>query len=147
MEAVLSGSIPASKFNHKKSALSALALVVWGGLIACVILIVASLLYERDVWQVATFTQASMKSWLSIGFILYISTLVGFGLWAHLLAQNTASEVMLFALLVPILGMIASVLLTNEVITWWKIAAMVLILSGLMLASIKIGSKRYVVGK
>ena len=121
--------------------------MVWGWLIACVILIVASLLNESDVWQVATFTQASMKSWLSIGFILYISTLVGFGLWAHLLAQNTASEVMLFALLVPILGMIASVLLTNEVITWWKIAAMVLILSGLMLASIKIGSKRYVVGK
>ncbi len=131
-----------NKASNKTSALSALALVVWGGLIACVILTLSSLLLETEAWQLATFTQASLKSWLSLGFIVYISTLIGFGLWAHLLAQNTASKVMPFALLVPIFGMATSVLFTGEVVTWWKMLAMMLILSGLILANVKIGMGR-----
>nr|WP_181210382.1 EamA family transporter [Psychrobacter sp. D2]MBA2057844.1 EamA family transporter [Psychrobacter sp. D2] len=131
-----------NKASNKTSALSALALVVWGGLIACVILTLSSLLFETEAWQFATFTQASFKSWLSLGFIVYISTLIGFGLWAHLLAQNTASKVMPFALLVPIFGMATSVLFTGEVVTWWKMLAMMLILSGLILANVKMGLGR-----
>ncbi|MGY8856809.1 MAG: EamA family transporter [Pseudomonadales bacterium] len=123
--------------KNKASALSALALVVWGGLIACVMLTISSLTFETDAWQLATFTKASLKSWLSLGFIVYISTLIGFGLWAHLLSQNTASKVMPFALLVPVFGMVTSVLLTGEVVTWWKMLAMMLILSGLLLANVK----------
>ncbi|EGK15303.1 MULTISPECIES: EamA family transporter [Psychrobacter] len=130
--------------KNKASALSALTLVVWGGLIACVILTLSSLIFETEAWQLATFTKASLKSWLSLGFIVYISTLIGFGLWAHLLSQNTASKVMPFALLVPVFGMTTSVLLTGEVVQWWKMLAMVLILSGLMLANMKMkqGRKR-----
>ncbi|WP_201583415.1 EamA family transporter [Psychrobacter jeotgali] len=141
------GATPVSPAHskNKTAALSALALVVWGGLIACVILTLSSLIFETDAWQLATFTQASSKSWLSLGFIVYISTLIGFGLWAHLLAQNTASKVMPFALLVPVFGMATSVLLTGEVVTWWKMLAMVLILSGLILANVKIRLGRKVV--
>ncbi|MFT5096000.1 MAG: O-acetylserine/cysteine efflux transporter [Psychrobacter okhotskensis] len=131
-----------NKASNKTSALSALALVVWGGLIACVILTLSSLLFETEAWQLATFTQASIKSWLSLGFIVYISTLIGFGLWAHLLAQNIASKVMPFALLVPVFGMATSVLFTGEIVTWWKMLAMTLILSGLILANVKMGLGR-----
>ncbi|WP_296242061.1 MULTISPECIES: EamA family transporter [unclassified Psychrobacter] len=136
--------IPSNTGSNKASALSALALVVWGGLIACVILTLSSLIFETEAWQLATFTEASLKSWLSLGFIVYVSTLIGFGLWAHLLSQNTASKVMPFALLVPVFGMTTSVLLTGEVVTWWKMLAMILILSGLVLANIKmkLGRKR-----
>ncbi|MBK3393183.1 EamA family transporter [Psychrobacter sp. M9-54-1] len=131
-----------NKASNKTSALSALSLVVWGGLIACVILTLTSLLFENEAWTLATFTQASFKSWLSLGFIVYVSTLIGFGLWAHLLSQNIASKVMPFALLVPVFGMATSVLFTGEVVTWWKMLAMMLILSGLVLANVKIGLGR-----
>lgn len=127
--------------KNKASALSALALVVWGGLIACVVLTLSSLIFETEAWQLATVTETSLKSWLSLGFIVYVSTLIGFGLWAHLLSQNTASKVMPFALLVPVFGMTTSVLLTGEVVTWWKMLAMILILSGLVLANIKMRRK------
>ena len=137
------GSITNSK--NKASALSALALVAWGGLIACVILTLSSLIFEGAAWQVTTFTQAPIKSWLSLGFIVYISTLIGFGLWSHLLAQNTASKVTPFALLVPVFGMATSVLLMGEVVTWWKTLAMLFILSGLVLANVKIsGGKKLI---
>ena len=128
--------------KNKASALSALALVVWGGLIACVVLTISSIIFETDAWQLVTFTQAPAKSWLSLVFIVYISTLIGFALWAHLLSQNTASKVVPFALLVPVFGMAASVLLIGEVVTWWKMLAMVLILSGLLLANMKISLGR-----
>lgn len=137
------GSITNSK--NKASALSALALVAWGGLIACVILTLSSLIFEGAAWQVTTFTQAPIKSWLSLGFIVYISTLIGFGLWSHLLAQNTASKVTPFALLVPVFGMSTSALLMGEVVTWWKMLAMLFILSGLVLANVKIsGGKKLI---
>ena len=70
--------IPSNTGRNKASALSALALVVWGGLIACVILTLSSLIFETEAWQLATFTEASLKSWLSLGFIVYVSTLIGF---------------------------------------------------------------------
>ena len=131
-----------NKASNKTSALSALSLVVWGGLIACIVLTLSSLLFENEAWTLATFTQASFKSWLSLGFIVYVSTLIGFGLWAHLLSQNIASKVMPFALLVPVFGMATSVLLIGEIVTWWKMLAMLLILSGLILANVKIGLGR-----
>ena len=137
----MSGALSANN-NNKASALSALSLVVWGGLIACIVLTLSSLLFENEAWTLATFTQASFKSWLSLGFIVYISTLIGFGLWAHLLSQNIASKVMPFALLVPVFGMATSVLFTGEIVTWWKMLAMVLILSGLILANVKMGLGR-----
>ena len=131
-----------NKASNRTSALSALSLVVWGGLIACVVLTLSSLLFENEAWTLATFTQASFKSWLSLGFIVYVSTLIGFGLWAHLLSKNIASKVVPFALLVPVFGMATSVLLIGEVVTWWKMIAMVLILSGLILANVKMGLGR-----
>lgn len=131
-----------NKASNRTSALSALSLVVWGGLIACVVLTLSSLLFENEAWTLATFTQASFKSWLSLGFIVYVSTLIGFGLWAHLLSKNIASKVVPFALLVPVFGMATSVLLIGEVVTWWKMLAMVLILSGLILANVKMGLGR-----
>ncbi|WP_201565979.1 EamA family transporter [Psychrobacter sp. CMS30] len=131
-----------NKASNRTSALSALSLVVWGGLIACIVLTLSSLLFENEAWTLATFTQASFKSWLSLGFIVYVSTLIGFGLWAHLLSQNIASKVVPFALLVPVFGMTTSVLLIGEVVTWWKMLAMVLILSGLILANVKMGLGR-----
>ena len=134
--------VNSNKASNKISALSALSLVVWGGLIACIVLTLSSLLFENEAWTLATFTQASFKSWLSLGFIVYVSTLIGFGLWAHLLSQNIASKVMPFALLVPVFGMATSVLFTGEIVTWWKMLAMLLILSGLILANVKIGLGR-----
>ena len=112
----MSGALSANN-NNKASALSALSLVVWGGLIACIVLTLSSLLFENEAWTLATFTQASFESWLSLGFIVYISTLIGFGLWAHLLSQNIASKVVPFALLVTIFGMATSVLFTGEIVT------------------------------
>ncbi|MBH0065082.1 MULTISPECIES: EamA family transporter [Psychrobacter] len=73
---------------------------------------------------------------------IYISTLIGFVLWPYLLSRNTASKVMPFPLLMPAFGMAISVLLTGKIVTWWKMRAMILVLSGLLLANMKIKLER-----
>ncbi|WP_434353250.1 EamA family transporter [Psychrobacter sp. HD31] len=110
---------------------SPLSLVAWGGLIVAVLMSILSWFLEPNTWTVSTFSEASIKSWLSLSFIVYVSTLMGFVMWTFLLQNNSASKVMPFALLVPIIGMFASVVLTGETMTWWKVVAMVLIMLGL----------------
>lgn len=122
------GNIAAKQLSD----IPAISMVAWGGLIATIPLGIASAILEPHSWQWATISQAGLKSWLSLGFIVYISTLIGFGLWSYLLQHNPANKVMPFALLIPVIGMIASILLTGETLTWWKIAAMILIISGLI---------------
>ena len=43
-------------------------------------------------------------------FLAYVATIVGFGLWSHLLSRHPAAEVTPFALLVPVLGLAAAAL-------------------------------------
>ncbi|PIE47189.1 MAG: hypothetical protein CSA42_04370 [Gammaproteobacteria bacterium] len=113
---------------------SPISLVVWGGLVVSVLMMAMSLILEPNAWTIQTFINASVKSWLSLSFIVYISTLAGFGLWVYLLQCNEAAKIMPFALLVPVVGMFASVILTAEAMTWWKVVAMVLIMLGLMVS-------------
>lgn len=126
------GNIASKKLHH----LSAISLVVWGGFLSSLALCIISLLVESPVWRLETLTNASLKSWLSLGFTVYLSTHVGYGLWAYLLHRNAASLVMPFALLVPMTSMLTSVILTNEQLPWWKIVAMVLIVGGLVIANL-----------
>ena len=50
-----------------------------------------------------------------------------------LLHRYPAASVSPWALLVPVFGMSASWLLLNEAMPWWKLLAMMLILTGLAL--------------
>ena len=40
-----------------------------------------------------------------------------------------------FAMLVPVFGMVSSMLLLGEAMTWWKVAAGVLVIGGLVMAT------------
>ena len=55
--------------------------------------------------------------------ISYGGTLFGYGLWARLLAHHSAATVAPFALLVPVVGMIAAALLFGETLTALKSSA------------------------
>ncbi len=119
------------------SGTNVMTLVTWGGLLAAVVLTVMSLILEGQAWQWETVTAISDKSLFAVLYIVYLSTFVGYGLWGFLLQKNHAGEVAQFTLLVPVFGMTASALILGEVITWWKIAAAVLIIAGLLLSRLR----------
>lgn len=64
----------------------------------------------------------------------FISTLGGFGLWGFLLRRYDASTVAPYTLLVPVFGMTSAALFTGEPLTWLRIAAGALIVTGVLYA-------------
>lgn len=73
------------------------------------------------------------KSWASLAYVSYISTLVAFAAWGWLLATYSAATVTPFALLIPVVGMITSSVLLNESMRRLEVVGAVFILLGLLL--------------
>jgi O-acetylserine/cysteine efflux transporter len=61
------------------------------------------------------------------------NTLFGYAAWGWLLARNPAATITPMALLVPVFGIGAAVLLLGEALQPWKLAAAALVLGGLAL--------------
>lgn len=110
-----------------------LALVVWGGLLVPLPMGAASLLFEgrEAIWH--GITHASLTTWLSVAYTVYLSTLVAYTMWSWLLSHHPASTVTPFTLLVPIFGMLTSALYLGEALPAWKLQAAALVIAGLVL--------------
>ena len=82
---------------------------------------------------VSSVANASWFAWATILWQSIGNMLIGYGVWNMLLHRYPAASVSPWALLVPVFGMGASSLLLNEAMPWWKLLAMMLILTGLAL--------------
>ncbi len=110
-----------------------MGLVVWSSFFAFPPLLMASYFVDGPN---AVFTALHAVSWrgvLSVFYIVYISTWVGYGLWAWLLSIYAVSMVVPFTLLVPVVGLLASSFVLDEGIQTWKLIAASFILFGLMI--------------
>jgi O-acetylserine/cysteine efflux transporter len=67
----------------------------------------------------------------AVGYIAYLSTLLGFAVWSWLLSHYPAATVAPFTLLVPVFGFTSSALALGEPLYPWKLAAAILIIAGL----------------
>jgi O-acetylserine/cysteine efflux transporter len=107
-----------------------IALVVWGALMAILPLtLLAWTMESHEITALSTHFSA-VTVW-SLVYIIYMSTHVGFSLWAWLLRHYPASSVAPFTLLVPIFGFLGSVLVLHETLPDWKIYAAILVVVGL----------------
>ena len=112
---------------------NALALVIWGSAVSAVPLVGLSLLVEGPAaWQ-GLARAPSLALVGSVAYIVYISTLVGYSLWAKLLRTYSPSVVVPFTLLVPIVALLGSVVVLGEGLPPWKLGAAALVLAGVAL--------------
>lgn len=119
--------------TKKMGQVNALSLVVWGSLVATPPLLLASWLMEgQAAWQLAAHN-FTFKSLLTVLFQSYPNTILGFGIWSMLMRKYAAATIAPFTLLVPVAGMTSAALILGEDLQWWKIAAGVMVLSGLAL--------------
>lgn len=119
--------------TKKMGQVNALSLVVWGALVATPPLLAASWLVEgAAAWQLAA-DSFSSKTLMTLLFQAYPNTILGFGIWSMLMRKYPTATIAPFSLLVPIVGMLSATLLLGESLQWWKVAAGVLVLSGLAL--------------
>ncbi len=106
------------------------AFVVWSSLAAPLPVLALSLLFEGG----RTLPALAHPSWvlaLCVAGLAYGGTIVGFGLWSRLLAHHSAAELAPFALLIPVVGMIAGRLLFDEPLGAFELLGAVLVMAGL----------------
>ncbi len=109
-----------------------LAFTVWSSLAAPLPLIALSLAVE-GTGGVAALARPSLKLVVSVLALSYGGTLFGYGLWARLMSRHSAATVAPFALLVPVVGMLAAALLFGETLSAGELAGAALVMVGLAL--------------
>ncbi|HVG05270.1 MAG TPA: EamA family transporter [Burkholderiaceae bacterium] len=119
-----------------------LAVVVWASAAAAIAMLPVALVIEGPATMWAAVTAMDALAWLGLAFQAWPTTLLAFGIWAWLLRQHPAALIAPFTLLVPIVAMTLAVLLLGEEVTWWKLAAIALVLSGLGLNVIASRTRR-----
>jgi O-acetylserine/cysteine efflux transporter len=105
-----------------------LGLLVWSSLVPPVPLLALSLLTERHEPVAIDATGV-----LALLYVVVLSTLVGFGAWAALIARHPASQVAPFTLLVPVVGIAAAWLALGEQPSVAELAGAAVVLGGLAL--------------
>lgn len=117
--------------SKKIGKVNMLSLVIWGSLVAWPPLLILSLIVEGPDKIFYIFEHLT---WLSSGAVLYItylSTLFCFGTWSWLLHHHPLGTIAPFTLLIPIVGILSSVLVFNEPLQSWKVLAALLVILGL----------------
>lgn len=120
-------------FTKRIGKVDALALVVWGSLLAAPPLLLASLVLEGPGVVADALREVT---WMSAGAVLfqaYPTTILGFGIWSMLMRRYPTATVAPFTLLVPVTGMLSASWVLGEPLQWWKTGAGLLVLSGLAL--------------
>ncbi|MGQ3890639.1 EamA family transporter [Legionella sp. CNM-4043-24] len=115
----------------KTNNVNMMALTIWGSFIACIPMFVLSLLLEGPARIVGSFEHLGLMGAASIAYIVYVSTLVGYGLWNWLVSRYPVGVVVPFTLLVPIIGITCSILILGEPFHLWKLEAGALVIGGL----------------
>lgn len=124
------GNIVSKRISQLSTTSNVLGLVVWGSLFALPVLLAVALVLDPQ-HLVSSFTGLDWVSVGSIAYIVYLSTLLGFAVWAGLLARYPVSTVAPFTLLVPVFGFLGSAALLGEPLQGWKLGASGLVIAGL----------------
>lgn len=119
--------------SKKAGRIDMLGFVVWSALVPPIPLLLASLLLEGPGALPLALSQLTVKGIGSIAFMAYIATLFGFGAWAWLLSRYPASQVVPFALFVPVAGIASAGLILGEAVTEIEIVGSVLVFAGLLI--------------
>ncbi len=122
-------SIIIKKSNTKQ----VFAFLVWSSLFSPIPLFLLSYLFNSASGFTELASQFNATTLFSILFQVYPNTLFAYWIWNSLLTKYPVSVVAPLSLLVPIFGMLGSVMIFNESIPTGKIVAMVFIISGLII--------------
>jgi len=107
-----------------------LAFIAWSSLAAPAPLFLASAWFEGPS-AFAAIAHPTLRLVLSLAVLAYGGTTFGYGMWSRLLARHPAASVAPFALLVPIVGMVAGSVVFGEPLDAFEVWGAVLVMAGL----------------
>lgn len=131
---VLLGAVAWSAANviiKKARTTQVFAFLVWSSAFSPIPLFALDYAVNGSTGYSALVNQLDARAILSILFQVYPNTLFGYWVWNSLLKRYPVSTVAPLSLLVPVFGMLGSVMIFNESLSLNKIVAVALIVSGL----------------
>jgi O-acetylserine/cysteine efflux transporter len=117
--------------SKKIGKVNMVSLVVWGSLIAWPPLLILSLMMEGTDKILYSLHHLTWLSSSAVLYLTYLATLFAFGAWSWLIHHHPLRIIAPFTLLVPVFGILSSVLLLGEALQPWKIVAASLVIIGL----------------
>lgn len=107
-----------------------LSFIVWSSLVSPLPLALLSLAVDGQA-AIDAIAPPSLKTLVIALFLAWAGTLFCFGMWSHLLSRYPAASVAPFALLVPLVGVIAGAVFLGERIAAIELAGGFLVMAGL----------------
>ncbi|WP_330985277.1 MULTISPECIES: O-acetylserine/cysteine exporter [Enterobacterales] len=122
-------------FNKKIMQLPArpavMSLVVWSALIPILPFMLASYLLDGPTLMVQSLVNIDLTTILSLVYLAFVATIVGYGIWGSLLGRYETWRVAPLSLLVPVVGIASAALLLGETLSTLQLMGAVLIMAGL----------------
>jgi O-acetylserine/cysteine efflux transporter len=121
-------------FSIRAGRTNMLGFIVWSSAFAPLPLLALSFLLEDHAAIFAALRHPTLAVWGGAAFLAYGATMVGFGLWSHLLSRRPAAQVAPFSLLVPVFGMASTAVVFGEKLGAGVVIGAAVVLAGLALA-------------
>jgi O-acetylserine/cysteine efflux transporter len=110
-------------------------LLFWPALISLVPLALLSLMLESGQW--AAIHNAHWTGWAGIGYSIFFSSLLGYGLWNRLIVTYPMSAVVPYSLLVPVVGIAGGVITAGDALTLQVVVGTLLTIIGVGVISVR----------
>lgn len=125
------GNIFNKKIMSHASRPPIMSLVVWSALIPVLPFMLASWFLDGPQVMMESLLHIDLLTILSLLYLAFIATIVGYGIWGSLLGRYETWRVAPLSLLVPVVGMASAALLLGETLNGVQLLGAVLIMAGL----------------
>ncbi|MFZ2581781.1 MAG: O-acetylserine/cysteine exporter [Citrobacter portucalensis] len=125
------GNIFNKKIMQHTSLPAVMSLVVWSALIPIAPFFLASLILDGPTQITQSLVAIDMTTILSLVYLAFVATIVGYGIWGSLLGRYETWRVAPLSLLVPVVGLASAVVLLDETLTGLQLLGALLIMAGL----------------
>ncbi|MBJ9874943.1 O-acetylserine/cysteine exporter [Citrobacter werkmanii] len=125
------GNIFNKKIMQHTSRQAVMSLVVWSALIPVIPFFLASLILDGADQIVHSLVTIDMTTILSLVYLAFVATIVGYGIWGSLLGRYETWRVAPLSLLVPVVGLASAAVLLDETLSGLQLIGALLIMAGL----------------
>ncbi|WP_213132847.1 O-acetylserine/cysteine exporter [Citrobacter sp. FP75] len=125
------GNIFNKKIMQHESRPAVMSLVVWSALIPIAPFFLASLILDGSDQIVDSLVHIDMTTILSLVYLAFVATIVGYGIWGTLLGRYETWRVAPLSLLVPVVGLASAAVLLDETLSGLQLIGALLIMAGL----------------
>ncbi|EHD23684.1 MULTISPECIES: O-acetylserine/cysteine exporter [Brenneria] len=110
-----------------------MSLVVWSALIPILPFFACSWLFEGEAIIFSSLANIQLPTVLSLFYLAFAATIVGYGIWGNLLARYETWRVAPLSLLVPVAGLISAAVFLDESLTALQVVGALMIMLGLLI--------------